>query len=380
MRILYILRHNPWGIGGGCYACRNYLETFTEIFTEAAFDVLICEEYLNGGAKEDFPNCRFVSVKPRSFLSKCFSPLTHILHRHHEMAKQMLARGKYEYCIFDDNGIAGTLVGECRRRGLKTIVLNHNCEVEYYRDNSGALNKMLILPSVKWNENKSYKNCDYNIFLTEEDEQLFKEMYGYSKTKSIVGGCFLRRGQAVSAHSHAPFHNDRLRLAISGTIGNVQNLDGINYFLDELYPCLPVDLDVVIAGKNPPQTLTERIARYDNVTLIANPKDMDAVLGDCDIFLCPTRLGGGMKLRMMDGLRNGMPVIAHSVSARGYSYFIHNGMMKSFSSPDEFKSSFSHYSRAVKHGDMTKEAIAGKALSRLRFTANVERIKNSMAL
>ena len=47
MNILYILRHNPWGIGGGCYACRCYLDAFTTLFAEAQFDVCVCEEYIN---------------------------------------------------------------------------------------------------------------------------------------------------------------------------------------------------------------------------------------------------------------------------------------------------------------------------------------------
>ena len=34
MRILYVLKHNPWGIGGGCYACRNYLQLFTTMFAD----------------------------------------------------------------------------------------------------------------------------------------------------------------------------------------------------------------------------------------------------------------------------------------------------------------------------------------------------------
>ena len=37
MNILYILRHNPWGIGGGCYACRCYLDAFIAVFEDAHF-------------------------------------------------------------------------------------------------------------------------------------------------------------------------------------------------------------------------------------------------------------------------------------------------------------------------------------------------------
>ena len=69
-KILYILKHNPWGIGGGCYACRNYLELFSEIFRNMHIDVLICSEYLKNAKQTDFANCRFIPVVGRTRFGK----------------------------------------------------------------------------------------------------------------------------------------------------------------------------------------------------------------------------------------------------------------------------------------------------------------------
>ena len=64
--------------------------------------------------------------------------------------------------------------------------------------------------------------------------------------------------------------------------------------------------------------------------MIPNPESIDDIITDSDIYLCPTRLGGGIKLRVMDGLRLGIPVITHSCSARGYDYFIDKPYFKVF--------------------------------------------------
>lgn len=109
-KILYILKHNPWGIGGGCYACRNYMELFLEIFKDAHFDVLICEEYLKDGRLTDYANCKFIPVAPRNKYGKYMSPITGVMHRHSGVARQMISENDYDYCIFDHNSIAGTLV------------------------------------------------------------------------------------------------------------------------------------------------------------------------------------------------------------------------------------------------------------------------------
>lgn len=378
MRILYVLKHNPWGIGGGCYACRNYLQLFSTMFADDKIDACICEEYLNDADVSEYPNVCFVPVKQRSKLSKVLTPINGQLHRHYHQAIQLMKQNQYDCCIFDENGIAGSLVKEARKHGIKTIVINHNCQYEYSRDNmTSFLEKLLILPVVVRCERKSYKLCDYNIFLTEEDKEQFAEMYGVSNTNAVVGGCFYPKND----HHHSlseikPFRKEHLKMVISGTMGNVQNMDGICYFLDDLLPCVPEDILIVLVGKNPPESLIERVKALEpRVKIIPNPKDIDAIVRDCDIFLCPARLGGGMKLRMMDGFRNGLPVLAHAVSARGYRQFEKDGVMAEFSTSTQFTSELSDMIVKITNGDITKQKIMEKSKDCFSFINVLNRMK-----
>ena len=378
MRILYVLKHNPWGIGGGCYACRNYLQLFSTMFADDKIDACICEEYLNDADVSEYPNVCFVPVKQRSKLSKVLTPINGQLHRHYHQAIQLMKQNQYDCCIFDENGIAGSLVKEARKHGIKTIVINHNCQYEYSRDNmTSFLEKLLILPVVVRCERKSYKLCDYNIFLTEEDQIIFGNRYGKSNTKSIVGGCFYPKNFDLSSKQEIkPFRKEHLKMVISGTMGNVQNMDGICYFLDDLLPCVPEDILIVLVGKNPPESLIERVKALEpRVKIIPNPKDIDAIVRDCDIFLCPARLGGGMKLRMMDGFRNGLPVLAHAVSARGYRQFEKDGVMAEFTSSNQFKTELSEILEKITNGEITKQCIIEKSLDCFSFTNILKRME-----
>ena len=379
MRILYVLKHNPWGIGGGCYACRNYLQLFSTMFADDKIDACICEEYLNDADVSEYPNICFIPVKQRSKLSKVLTPINGQLHRHYHQAIQLMKQNQYDCCIFDENGIAGSLVKQARKHGIKTIVINHNCQYEYSRDNmTSFLEKLLILPVVVRCERKSYKLCNYNIFLTEEDQIIFGNRYGKSNTKSIVGGCFYPKNFDLSSKQEIkPFRKEHLKMVISGTMGNVQNMDGICYFLDDLLPCVPEDILIVLVGKNPPESLIERVKALEpRVKIIPNPKDIDAIVRDCDIFLCPARLGGGMKLRMMDGFRNGLPVLAHAVSARGYRQFEKDGVMAEFSTSTQFTSELSDMIVKITNGDITKQKIMEKSKDCFSFINVLNRMKN----
>lgn len=381
MRILYVLKHNPWGIGGGCYACRNYLQLFSTMFADDKIDACICEEYLNDADVSEYPNVCFIPVKQRSKLSKVLTPINGQLHRHYHQAIQLMKQNQYDYCIFDENGIAGSLVKEARKHGIKTIVINHNCQYEYSRDNmTSFLEKLLILPVVVRSERKSYKLCDYNIFLTEEDQIIFGNRYGKSNTKGIVGGCFYPKDFDLSSKQEIkPFRKEHLKMVISGTMGNVQNMDGINYFLDELLPLVPEEIHIVLAGKNPPVSLLERIKPMSpRVIVIPNPKDMDSIVQDCDIFLCPARLGGGMKLRVMDGFRNGLPVLAHTVSARGYRNFEKCGMMWEFGTAEEFLKNLQSLIQDIIEEKITREMIMNEACRMFAFGQAVERMKKTI--
>lgn len=345
MRILYILKHDPWGIGGGCYASRCYFDAFTTVFADAEFDVCLCAEYMpNRELKKEYPNANFIKVAARKKSEKLLSPFTGLLHRFDGTARKMLKTGSYDYCIFDHNSIAGPLVELCKQLNVRTIVINHNCETEYYKDNHGVIERFVFLRHVRNAEKKSYVGCDYNIFLTAEDRDLFNLRYGPSETQVVVTGCFEPKGKennstTISINNKS---ESQLKLIISGTIGNVQNMDGIQYFLKELLPAVPQTAEVIIAGKNPPAGLSDQIEKLNKtgknaiVKLISNPKDMMSLVYNCDIFVCPTRLGGGLKLRVMDGLKAGLPVITHKVSARGYSDFIHQGLLWSFEDKDSF--------------------------------------------
>lgn len=330
-KVLYILKHNPWGIGGGCYASNLYLTAFLEVFKDYQFDILLCDYCLEMEHPTYNGHCHFIPVVPRG-KSKILSVFTGIMHRYQKQGRKMLSSYHYDYCIFDHSQIAGSLIPYVPT-GTKSIVLHHNFEQKYYRDNTpSCLHRILFSKFVaKWERN-AFLNCAFNVFLTKEDLGQFRDFYGKEKGTSIIGGIFDFNTMPAGDVSM----DKELTCVITGSLDNVQNVDGLRYFFDQLYPLFPKQIKIIIAGKNPSPAIYDLVNGGANVKIVANPQNMASVISKGQIYLCPTRLGSGIKVRITDGLRAGLPVIAHKVSARGYSDFIEKGFMLSFESKEEF--------------------------------------------
>ena len=82
-----------------------------------------------------------------------------------------------------------------------------------------------------------------------------------------------------------------------------------------------------------------------------------------------------MKLRVMDGFRNGLPVLAHAVSARGYRQFEIDGMMAEFSTSTQFSSELSEMILKITNGDISKQNIIDKSLDSFSFINVLNRMK-----
>lgn len=339
MRILYITKHNPWGRGGGSTASNMYLEAFRKVFCDDTIDLCIADDIPQASIPSEIiqdSHINLISIQPRSKISKILSPITGITHRYQQKASSLLKERKYTHCVFDHSSISGTLIKKVPK-GVKTIVVHHNFEPDYFADNTpNFILRQSLLPSVRHAESTSFKNSTVNIFLTKEDLQQFKDTYGETSAINIVTGLF-ETGKWPKENIVTTLKLSQPTIVITGSLNNVQNTDGIRYFIEELFPKIPSHYKIIIAGQKPTEEIYQLVKGCSNVELIPNPPVMNDVIRRGNIFLSPARVGGGIKVRVTDGLKAGLPVIAHKVSARGYDKYIEKGYFKVFSSPNQFE-------------------------------------------
>lgn len=371
--------HNPFETkGGGAMASHAYLRAFCEL-NNGNIDVVVadhCQKSYANLKQNYFKFENIYYVHNRSLLRRLLSVFNGHLNRYIGFVRKIIIENhnRYNLIVFDHSSIAGPLAKLAKSYGLKTITIHHNYEKEYYHDNHSKLDRMLFLRHVVNCEKDAFLFSDLNLFLTEQDERKFHEVYGKPSGHSSIIGVFEFGDSKVAEIKESTNKKRILQLVITGSLCTVQGVDGIKYFFEDLYPLIPTFVQIVVAGRKPTNEVISLCESHNNVTLVPNPENMEDIIRNGDIYICPTRVGGGLKLRVMDGLKLGIPVIAHQCSSRGYDMFHDSLYFKVFSNPLEFKNSLNEMIYMYSNKCVSKKKVQEEYLASFSYHSGLGRL------
>jgi glycosyltransferase involved in cell wall biosynthesis len=109
------------------------------------------------------------------------------------------------------------------------------------------------------------------------------------------------------------------RLLFLGSLDWRPNLDGVTHLLDEVFPAVRAAeprARLVLVGRHPPDWLRRRAAEA-GVELHADVPDVRPFLHDAELTVVPLRIGGGSRLKILESLAAGIPVVSTRVGAEG---------------------------------------------------------------
>lgn len=334
-RVLIISHSDPFGIGGGSFACHAYVKAFSVCFGGEA-DICVPAES-DSKPDDTFPYNSIIRVPKRSVFSRMLSFFTGRIDRYSGFVKKLVRDNPDVYSTVVINGCreSGSMVSDLRTLSINVITVFHNFERDYFRDNCKIpFFRGVMLHHIRTLEQRAYMHSNVNLFLSQHDMDMYEKTYGISTANRLTG--VFEYKEIIVPEKQERMNRD-LTFVITGLLNNKQGEDGISYFFDRLYACLPVGSKVLVAGYNPTRKITGICKRYHNVTLIPNPADMNDVITRGDVYICPANTGSGVKFRIMDGLKAGLPVITHEYSVHGFEPLLSKPYFRSFSTVDGFR-------------------------------------------
>ncbi|MFL5762749.1 MAG: glycosyltransferase family 4 protein [Bacteroidia bacterium] len=99
------------------------------------------------------------------------------------------------------------------------------------------------------------------------------------------------------------------------------NADGIKWFLDDIWPGIVKEhrsVNLHLAGRNMPVWLKE--LKQDNVIVEGEVQDSHRFINSNEIMIVPLHSGGGMRVKIIEGMALGKTIISTAVGAEGINY------------------------------------------------------------
>lgn len=376
MKTLFITHHYLSSNGGGSFASRAYINAFAQLSEEMTllYPVTRGEDVFDGMN----PKIELVPVSnDLPVWKKVLNLLAGKVHRYFSVVPEYIRTGRYDTVVFDTSVVSYRLIALAKKAGLRTIVIHHNYQYEYFKDNTSALLRPLTLLWCRRYEGQAARLADMNLTLTRDDVESLKKQYGCEDATNFhVLGTFeyLPRPARIFASESTGIS----RFAITGNLSSMQTEQSVVPWLKDYYPVFKEvfpEATLVIAGYKPGEAITSLCSQL-RIELIPSPQSLDPVLESADAYLCPTCLGSGLKLRVMDGFRWGLPVVSHAVSARGYEEFRNQGCLFVYDDMQSFRAAL----KALEASSFSKQKINEAFDGIFSFGAGVERLKNILSI
>lgn len=361
--------------GGGALATLAYFNAIYEIY-KGNVDIILAQKYVPKSSL----NISVIPIPKTSLFNSLFDFIFHgHLTKLSSYVKSYMKKQneKYDLCILNNGVYSAEILKDIKNYGLKTVVIHHNYEKEYFMDNKNPATFFgLYSGIISRKERRSYQNANLNLFLTIQDQLNLEKAYGKLKCKNRLLGCFEPFLINPRKIINERFNN---MIVISGSLNTYQTkigiLDFYNNYFDLTRKIIP-DLKLIITGRNPVREISAIAEENANcIEIVPNPTDIFSVIEKCSIYLCPTSIGSGLKLRVMDGLKMGMPILVHRISARGYDVFFDKPYFKIYDDEVSFRTGLTELLNYMRTSYFKREEIQSDYYNFFGFQSGVNQLK-----
>ena len=154
-----------------------------------------------------------------------------------------------------------------------------------------------------------------NLVVSDLDGDRLREIVPRARIETIPNGVDVAFFAPDAAESVRP-----RSLVWAGGMDWFPNADAIEWFASSLWPALAADdpeRTAVIIGRHPPARATSLAAADPRVEVLGFVDDVRPYVRRAATYICPIRVGGGTRLKVLDALALGRPLVATRIGVEG---------------------------------------------------------------
>ncbi len=297
---------------------------------------------------------RTIPFPPRRSLLKTTlnfftSPIPHYFLKWHgsqEMADtiaHMVQEDRYDFVVAEYSTMGQFIHNNPKLPPVRRVISVHEC---YYlarrkalRMNRFGINKLkeaINLKGLKKYEFEMYRKADKVLTLTLQGKQELLEICPELDI-SIVP-----HGVDVEYFSFAKPEESEKSIVFVGNYLHYPNTDAVLYFHKEMWPRIKErnpNIKFYVVGQGPPPEI-QNLSDDKSIVVTGRVDDVRVYLKKGRIFICPVRLGGGFRGKILEAMAMGRPIVSTSLGAEGIPASNRENIMIA-DNPEEFTQAIS---------------------------------------
>lgn len=231
----------------------------------------------------------------------------------------------YDAVILESEYVAAFLKNPAARNA-KIILRVHNEQITYFREfaegSTSWLKKIYYYSeSLKFRfySERVMRKCDLLWFISDNERQMHVQENPQDDSKSFFVPTHVKPTELRSFAAAS-----RTALFI-GTLTISHNSDAVAWFIDRIHPLLS-DLEgyaFQVAGRTagqPIPILKQLVQQHSNVFLEEDPVVLDGLYESAAVFVNPVICGAGVKVKVIQALQAGMPIVSTSMGVEGTGF------------------------------------------------------------
>ena len=186
------------------------------------------------------------------------------------------------------------------RRGLKRWYLKH------------------LALALRQYELEQMNNFDGIVCISEDDKEAFRQLGCRKKIISIPFGIDIKHSSTQTFK-----HSNTQALFHIGSMDWMPNQEGVRWFLGEVWPLIHQEMPQLmffVAGRKMPDNLCETQRATMGVNVVGEVDDAREFIASKDINIVPLLSGSGMRIKIIEAMSMGKPVVSTTVGASGIEY------------------------------------------------------------
>jgi glycosyltransferase involved in cell wall biosynthesis len=328
VRILWLNHYSPWPpFSGGKIRTTNLVKRLAAAGDEIVMWCVSTEPQVQPDPPLKTVTMRFFPQRPRATATQKLAALASPLPspawvlRSPEVLQAFRDVGGFDVAVVD-HAHMGALSPELDATGIPWVFDAANVEHSVLTQISRSLRNPVTrtrftLDAAKFRrlETRLVTRASASVAVSAEDAQRLEALHPGSKVETIQTGVDLGYFPFVD-HSKPKGAN----LVLTGTLGYYPNLDAGLWLVREIMPRVRARIPnatLALVGGPVPAELAHIDPATTGVNVVGPVPDVRPYLAAADLFVVPLRLGGGIRLKALESLASGLPMVATPLAVEG---------------------------------------------------------------